>query len=440
LRYAPTRHVLTIAPTVAVLRAILLLAAFAMFSGNARAEPDGGCRAITRTNLVSCAVGASIVLQREREAIRATNGRIEAARPFLPSNPQISAGIARSDSPIGATGATTWSLGVSQAFQIAGQSALRTEVAERELAAQQWRTIASARETAMQAWIAYFAVLFAEEEVRLAAQVQRAGERLSASTRARAESGLVSMLDADVADALQVKYTQIRIQADANLHNARSTLESQLGFDPKPGAASVSVVGELLPVPNVAIQALALLNAARPDVKALAEDSKAFDAQSRFLRRSRIPNLTLALTAQRDSQFGQMSYGVGLSMPIPIPQPIGRTNRGETLEFEALAARSRFDMARLQREVRLAIVTSLNMYDARLMELGTYRQNRIQRAQTSLIELAKEVELGRIAIQNALVSVQALTEFLRGELLARHALCLASVDLARAAGLALEAP
>jgi outer membrane protein, heavy metal efflux system len=416
---------------------LLVLSLFFLLTSRSAIASES-CQAITRSNVAACAVAASYALQREQEAGHASEGRVEAARPWLPSNPQVSAGVAFRNATPTETSATNWSLGLSQELQVSGRSSLRTTAAEGELTAQKWRTLATARDVAQRAWLAYYDVLFAEQELTLAARIERAGELLSASTRARAEKGLVSLVDAEVTDALQAKYAAARIQADARVKVSRAVLTAQMGFDAS--TQPVRVQGELAPLSNVASEAHALLTAndARPDVKALLADSTSFEAQSQLYRRQRVPNVTLSLNFQNDGLFGQKTLGLGVSIPVPILQPLGRTYSGEILEFEALAKRSRLDASRLQREVRLAIVSALLIYDARVLELGVYKAERVARAEASIGELAKEVEGGRLAIQAALVSVQALTEFLRGHLQAQLALCASSIDVARAAGIALE--
>ena len=67
------------------------------------AEPD--CVTITRVNLVACAQVNSPLLLAELASSRAAEGRREAARPFLPSNPMVSGTLA---SRTGATARACW--------------------------------------------------------------------------------------------------------------------------------------------------------------------------------------------------------------------------------------------------------------------------------------------------------------------------------------------
>ena len=52
--------------------------------------------------------------------------------------------------------------------------------------------------------------------------------------------------------------------------------------------------------------------------------------------------------------------------------------------------------------------------------------------------LAQEIEAGRLTVRDAVVAQQALIELLSASVAARRALCIASVDLAKALGVSLE--
>ena len=63
---------------------------------------------------------------------------------------------------------------------------------------------------------------------------------------------------------------------------------------------------------------------------------------------------------------------------------------------------------------------------------------RRRRAEDRLEELQAEIEAGRLGVREVLVAQQTLIELLQTDLAERRALCLASVELARALGVPLE--
>ena len=70
--------------------------------------------------------------------------------------------------------------------------------------------------------------------------------------------------------------------------------------------------------------------------------------------------------------------------------------------------------------------------------MQAFTAERTERASTSLRSLGEEVESGRLGVRDAVVAQHALIELLQADVAARRAWCLASVELARAAGVPLE--
>jgi outer membrane protein, heavy metal efflux system len=418
---------------------VAVLCAVGFHPNDVRADETESCVAVTSENLVRCALAASLPSRREHEGIRVVEGRVDAARPWLPSNPQISVGMGfRQSSPVESR-ATNWSVALSQEMAIAGQRGARVRATEGELLAQKWRTIATEREAAQLAWAAFYEALSTTKELDLAFRIERASSLVATTTRARADKGVVATIDADLAEIVYLKFVQARIESERRSQAARVTLSTFVGLDPVRQVATVN--GELAPLPNVTTRARTLLdsnNYERPDISALQAEGHAFEAKADSFRRTRVPNVTVLLTAQNDGLYDQRTYGVGVSVPVPLLQPIGRTYRGEIAEAEALSRRANLDAARLTRDVRLQIVTSLQAYDARRAELDTFAPERLLRAEAALGDISRGVETGRLAIRDTLLSVQTLIEFLRGYIETQKSLCLASIDVARAAGLPLE--
>jgi cobalt-zinc-cadmium efflux system outer membrane protein len=80
-------------------------------------------------------------------------------------------------------------------------------------------------------------------------------------------------------------------------------------------------------------------------------------------------------------------------------------------------------------------VTALHEVDSRRREVEGFEPARIERAEAALRALGEEVQAGRLNLRDALIAQQTLVEFLRAHLAARWAFALASVELARVAGL-----
>jgi cobalt-zinc-cadmium efflux system outer membrane protein len=286
--------------------------------------------------------------------------------------------------------------------------------------------------------VAFYEALAAREEQRFADRLATAARAVAVVARARAESGLNAPVDADVADAAAVRALQEQFAAERRSSRARATLASLWGLDPS--QASLSVEGELVPIPELA-RALASDPAEslskRPELLVVEGERRALELRADTLRRTRIPNPTVSVFAQRDG-FDERVLGLGISFPIPLPGGVGRTNAGEIAEAEALARGATVDRERIEREIRLEVANARQAFASREKEVEAYTPERTARAETTLVALGQEVEAGRLSVRDAIIAQQSLIELLRANVEVRWAWCLAAVDLARALGFPLE--
>lgn len=386
-------------------------------------EPD--CSAITRGNVVACAMGGSPLLAAELGASRAAEGRVEAARPLLPSNPVVTGSLGSRTG--GASRTTNWSVTLAQELEIAGQSGLRVDTAHGELEAQRHQVAVVRADVAEQVWLAYFEVLAARERGALAARIERASAAVSLTVQAMAAQGLASSLEAAVADAAAVRATKTRLEAERDRGAGELRLRSLLG-----APVTAEVAGTLEP-----LRPDAETGAARPERLALEALERASERRVELLRRSRAPNPTLSLFAQNDG-FDEKVFGVGLGVPIPLPQPLGRTRAGEIAEAAGLEARLRAELEQVSRRIDSEQALARATWDTSVQARALYSPERLERARAGLTAIAEQLAAARIPVREALVSQQALVELLQAEVEARHELCVASVRLVRATGGSLE--
>lgn len=415
-------------------RMVAVVLAIVGCTASSVARADDACTSpITRQSLVPCALRGNLGVRSEQQATEVARARRTAADTFLPSNPEVSFLFARRN----ATGAdaTNWYVQLTQELHIAGQRGMRVKAAEAGVRAQELRVVARSRDVAAGAWVAYFDLIAAEEAVRLSQRLESSGTRMAEVARARADKGVASPVDADVVEAAALKLRRDRAAAERSVAEARGALSIYLGT-----GAAVAAEGELAPLEGVEGAARAAAKAApdeRVDVRALRAEASAFDLEADAFRRQRVPNPRLSLYAQNDG-FNERVLGVGIAIPIPLPQPVGRTYAGEIAQANAQAARSNTEAARLSLLVRVEVQTALAAFTSRRDEVATFTADRLGRAEQALTAIAQELETGRLPVRDALLTQQALIDLLRASVEARRALCVASVDLARAAGIPLE--
>lgn len=409
------------------------------------------CAAVVRSNLVSCALRASLVLERERHGVAIEEGRLRAVSPLLPSNPSLTVSGAHRQTVAGrpADRATNWYATVAQEVEIAGQRGARRAAVTLTRRAQELAVRGSEREVAAAAWRAWFEALAARDALETALHLERAFVRIGEVAQAGAQSGLLAGVDADVAALTSVRLSQLRVEAERRAALAGASLASLMGLDP---AAALALEGDLAPLTTARAE-----EAASSEVRAASETTQRLDeavqrrpelaeASALFrssqhatsaLRRGRIPNLTFSLYAQRDG-FDERVLGGGVSLPVPLPYPLGRTLSGELAENQARTRQAAAVHDEVARTTRLEVVAAERSYEAARATLALYSEARLVSARQTLDSIATELASGRLAIASVLVAQQTLIEFLRAYVDAKLSVCLASVELVRAAGLSLE--
>lgn len=409
-----------------------VLAACCTIAVEARGQESPECRStITRSTVVPCALAANLSVRAEQKGVAALEGRRVASGVFLPSNPVVTLAGGRRSIP--SDSATNWYATLSQEIEIAGQRASRVRAVDAAVVAQEKRVLLTKRETAAMAWSAFFEALAAIEQQRLSGQLLATVQRMAVVARARTEKGVGTAIDADLADAATFRLLQIKLAADRSVTAANARLALLLGRDPSSGA---SAEGELVPLSGLPDARPASI-AERPEVQVATAERNAMLSRAEAFRRSRVPNPTVSVFVQNDG-FNERVFGFGVGIPIPLPAPVGRTYAGEIVEADALAERALIDRSRVERELRLEMADAYATYTAHRLAVEALTPERIKRAEDGFRDLQVEIEAGRLGVREALVAQQTLIEFLQANIAERRALCLASVDLARALGVSLE--
>lgn len=430
----------------------LALALVVAREDEAHAEPPPCSSSITRDNVAVCVLAASPAIRVESATVAASVARRAAAAPWFPSNPTLSLTGASRAGTEGRGATINYAASLSQEIEIAGQRTSRRNAADAEVGARREDAIARSRQIAATAYVAWFESIAAHEALLVAQRLDATGRQIATITRARADAGVLSPLDAEVAEAASLRITQNRLATDRAARTADATLASLLGRDPI--ASPTAAAGALEPLDfaesfatsirapaNAAggqrEGARALAMSARPEVRALALDRQAFELRAQGFRRARFPSLTLQVFAQNDG-YNERVLGAGLSFPIPLPQPLGRLYAGEIAENEALARQRSAEADRTVRQMTNELATALVSYETHRAEAQLYTSVRVAHAEQLLGEIGAEIEKGRLPVRDAVVAEQQLIDVMRGYVEARRAWCVASVDLALAAGAPLE--
>ena len=399
----------------------------------ATARADDCHERLQRENLTRCVLAASPELAAQARAVDAARARVTAASPLLPNNPHISASIARRRSS--SEDATNWYLTLAQEIEVAGQRGLRTGVAQSGFEAERLRGDSVRLDVLALAWTAFFEALAARDARELTSELYDTTAIVAQVARAKADEGLVAPVDADVAEAISLRVLLELRAAERDAVSSRALLGALVGAGEEP-----AIDGQLAPITmadRIAADDAFATAQRRPDVLAAEADARTFTLEAQSLERARIPNPTVSVYAENDG-FNEHVQGLGLSLPVPLPGNVGRTNVGEIAEARALADKSKQNRERLARDARLAIVTQVATYRSLQSEASAFTPERLERTRHTLSAIADEVRSGRLAVRDAVLAQQTLVELLRNYVVTRRNLCVASVQLIRAAGGSLE--
>jgi cobalt-zinc-cadmium efflux system outer membrane protein len=330
-------------------------------------------KTIERRNAVRCALAASLAVQRDKYGLDALDGRKQTVSTLLPANPQLS--LLGAQRHVTANSTANWSATLSQELEISGQRSARREAIVAARSAQEQLVVGSERNVAADAWRAYFQALAARDALAAATRLEQAFAKGNQAAQAGVTQGLVPGVDGDVAELTLVRLSQARLAAAQQLQRATAALASSFGLDPN--AATFALDGELRPLSHVASlrdEPLLEVVERRPEVVQARSAQRAYEHTANALHRSRVPNITLSVYAQRDG-FSERVLGGGVSLPIPLPSPIGRTYAGEIAENEALSRQAGATLELARRDALLELVVARRAYEAANTQLTLFAQS-----------------------------------------------------------------
>jgi cobalt-zinc-cadmium efflux system outer membrane protein len=385
------------------------------------------CTTISRENVVACALVASLERKAGEANVQAAAGRVTATDPWFPSNPRVELTGSRWQGDEGT--ALNWSASLGLELGLAGQRGASRSAAVAERQAATISLSATDRSTTAEALALYFEVLAARDIAQLMQRLEVTSSKLRDGAVAAVERGLIASVEGDVAQASYIDVLRRKVDAERDQQVATAKLASRLGQRNE----TLSVTGTLLPLATAASIRAGSPSNDSPEARALRAEQQAFDARAEAFRRARVPNPELSAFIQRDG-FNEHVLGLGLSFPLPLPQPLGRTYAGEIAENEALARRAGWLHAQQQRQTQLDLQMALADYAAASRIQSAFDTERVARAERALSDLASEVAAGRMAIRDAVLLQQPLLELLHGATESKLQLCLASVEVVRAAG------
>jgi cobalt-zinc-cadmium efflux system outer membrane protein len=397
---------------------------------------------LSRADVIGCAISNSPDVKLVATELRALAGRRHTASVLLPANPTVGVQAGwRRGRRVEIDGtfptATNWYVTLQQEIEVAGQRGTRLAVVDAEIAAEERRADAVRQTVAAVALRAWYELLGAEAAASLTTELASTGELLERAADARAKEGLVSALDADLARAEAVRVKALRLESERRREEARATVALVVAGDPATAIEIASRLdAELPPLEAATIPLEARLQQAadaRADLATLALERQVAERVVAQLRRARLPNPTLSFAIQNDG-FDELVVLGGLSLPIPLPAPVGRTLAGEIATARAEVERAALTRDAAAREVRLEVIHAHAQAQARAARLRLHSPELIGRARAHVGALADAIAARTLSLREAVIAQRALVELLLGAVEAQREWALAWVELERASG------
>lgn len=386
--------------------------------------------------VVRCALAASPEVRIARAQAEAAAGRRQTAGVLLPSNPTV-IGVAsnRRRPPPEEASVINWSVALQQELEIGGQRAARIDEADAASAAQLRRAKVAEQEVAAAALAAYYEALAAHESVRFATQLAATAQALATYADARAKEALVAGVEADVARAEAARIGLTRFEAERRAAEARATLALLLDVDPArlvlPDGLPVAAT-PALPAGSLEERALGL----RGEIAAADMERQVLEHRLAVVRRERVPNPTLSAFLER-GEINDRIIGVGLSFPLVLPSPVGRSRAGEIAETLAQIRAAESSLELVRRRVRMEVARALSAFTSRSAAAGLFGRDLLGRAQADLSSLREAIASRQLTLREGLQWQRSLIELLQADIDVRLGQALAWVELRRVVGLPL---
>lgn len=453
IRTVPRAHV----------RRALLVCLPALVAAPSQADPVRCQGALAASAAVQCALENSPELRSARLQLQALSQQQKSAGRILPSHPQVSVLLAdrRPFSGGGSAAdpgtALNWYLTLSQEIEFAGQRGKRVATVEAEAAAQLRRVAVIEQETAAHALRTFAESVATREDLALAERAAEVAAAMSRYATARAAQELVPSIEADLARAEAARLHLLRSEAEQRARSAEATLRVWLQpaevaeAAPQTATHAAGSLDDVLP--------MGILDTAQSDASGMQQSPVASElvssalrlradldmarlevhikqAQRDLLRRSRVPNLMLSFTAQSDG-FGERVLGGGVSLPLPLPEPLGPSRAGDVAAAGVAIEQAKLDVDKRRRQIVLEVQLALSAVLAAQRAVSEVPSELIARAQTDLWAIAEAIRGGRVSLREALLWQRGLLDLLQLHLRARRDYALARIELRRASGLAL---
>lgn len=349
---------------------------------------------------LALAAGANPDLSAARHELLATDGAVQQAG-VLP-NPTLE--VERVDRKRATDDARETTFLLSQPLELGGKRGARVQAAERgrdSAAAALLARQADIRADVIDAW---FAVLAAQEQLRLAQEASELAQRAAQATGRRVVAGKVSPVEETRAKVAASSVTLELLRARSTLAVARKKLAAMWG---NPSPRFEKAEGDIDRLPVLPDQALLHHRLAQAPAMALARSELASrQSLAQVELTKRVPDVTLNLGSKRSEELGRSQLIVGFSVPLPLFD----RNQGNVLETARRVDKARDELSSTALRLDSELAQAREDFDVARQQAVALRSEIVPGAQSAYDAASTGFENGKFGFLDVLDAQRTLLE------------------------------
>lgn len=319
------------------------------------------------------------------------------------------------------------SIELSQQIEIGGQRGARIDAAEAEIRAARAAADAAERLVAADVLTAATRVIQDRQALSLVREQREAAQRLVDVSGARTQKGVAAPFESELAEATRIQALREERTAVLDLSEAEGLLAAAVGGDVQ--LASDAPL-PTMPQPQLALAVMEKNAVERqPDVVAAQSEIDAARARMALLRRERIPDVTVTAGFKHE----ELSDVIGGRVSVPLP--LFRRNQGEIAQQQARTTQAVARARQTELRVRLSVRAAYRSWQQAQAAVTGISADLDSRLRGDVESLRQAYERGTLQLPLVLAALREVQSARRTVLDARTEAALATIELARLAGL-----
>ncbi|MYM80809.1 TolC family protein [Duganella sp. FT50W] len=293
---------------------------------------------------------------------------------------------------------------LSQPLELGGKRAARVQAAQRGREGVAAALVQRRAEVRAETAAAWFAVLAAQEQLRLARQASELALRAATATGRRVVAGKVSPVEETRARVAASTVKLELIKAHGTLLTTRAKLASLWG-NPSPRFEQVSgEIGVLPELPSLAAQRALLAQA--PAVQVARAELEHRQALAKVELSRRMPDVALNIGSKRSEELGRSQAVFGLSVPLPLFD----RNQGAVLATARQVDKARDGLTAASARLEAELVTAREEYAAARAQALALQDEILPGAQSAYDAASTGFEYGKFGFLDVLDAQRTLLQ------------------------------